>query len=196
MSQSAKRTLKLLAPYLAVLVFWCMLSNAWLAILAYHVQVLFWARGGIPKTLWQGKRKFALLALPTVLAGPLLYVLLPYITQTDLAVWLENHHLSRISFLLMIPYFGILHPILEQLHWAPLREETHFSHVLFAGYHMLVLHSLLTPPWLLICFIVLTSASIAWQQMARHSGNILAPLTSHILADLSVILAALVQASG
>lgn len=196
MSQSAKRTLRHLAPYLAVLVFWCMLSNAWLAILAYHAQVLFWARGRIPKTLWQGKRRLILLALPTVLAGPVLYFLLPYITQVDLAMWLEDHHLSRVSFLLMIPYFGILHPILEQIHWAPLREETPVSHVLFAGYHMLVLHSLLTIPWLLLCFVVLTSASIIWKQMVQRSNSLLTPIASHVLADLGVILAALAQTSG
>ena len=32
--------LKMAAPYLAVGVFWCLLHNAWLAILAYHGQIL------------------------------------------------------------------------------------------------------------------------------------------------------------
>ena len=34
-----KLVLKMLAPYLAVGIFWCGLSNAWLAILAYHAQI-------------------------------------------------------------------------------------------------------------------------------------------------------------
>jgi hypothetical protein len=42
-------TLKLLAPCFAVLVFWCWLGNAWLAILAYHAQILLWSRGSLPK---------------------------------------------------------------------------------------------------------------------------------------------------
>jgi hypothetical protein len=39
-----KLTAKLLAPYFAVGVFWCVFSNAWLAMLAYHAQILFWSR--------------------------------------------------------------------------------------------------------------------------------------------------------
>lgn len=36
-----KRFLALLAPYVAVTLFWCVWPNAWCAILAYHAQILF-----------------------------------------------------------------------------------------------------------------------------------------------------------
>ena len=124
------------------------------------------------------------------LAGPLLYLLLPYITKTDLSTWLHAHHVSGISLLLMIPYFGFIHPILEQMHWAPLRAHTPVSHLMFAGYHMLVLHSLLSTPWLILTFIVLTTASVVWQQMTKYSLGLALPITSHILADFGVIVAA------
>jgi len=185
-----KQTLKLLAPYLAVAVFWCGLSNAWLAILAYHAQILFWSRRDLT-TLGRGcKRRIMLLALPAALGGPLLYVLLPFITHTELAEWLSNHHLTGWSFMLMIPYFGLLHPLLEQVHWASLREQTPLAHPLFAGYHLLVLYSLLTGPWLIVCFAVLTTASLLWQQMARRSNSLAVPVVSHSLADLGIIMAA------
>jgi len=131
-----------------------------------------------------------LLALPTALTGPLVYFLLPYIVHADLSSWLAGHHLSHLSLTAMVPYFGLLHPLLEQLHWGPLRESTPLAHPLFAGYHMLVLHSLLTLPWLILCFIVLATASFTWQQIAKRSGSLALPVASHALADLGVAIAA------
>ena len=185
-----KQTLRLLAPYLAVGIFWCVLSNAWLAILAYHAQILFWSRGKVSDLRWTDRKRVLLLALPAAAAGPLLYFLLPYMTHVDLSAWLSDHNLSRLSFLAMIPYFGIVHPILEQLHWTQLREDTLVSHPIFAGYHILVLYSLLTVPWLIVSFIVLTTASVVWQQWVKRTGGHAVPVVSHILADLGVILAA------
>ena len=57
------------------------------------------------------------------------------------------------------PYFGLVHPVLERVHWSPLRERTPFAHPIFAGYHLLVLSSLLSVSWLLISFALLTTAS-------------------------------------
>jgi hypothetical protein len=189
-----KVTLRLLAPYIAVLVFWCLLSSAWLAVLAYHAQILFWLRAGQSERRRPARRRRLLLALPATLVGPLLYGLLPCMTDTALPAWLANHHLSGLSFALMIPYFGLVHPLLEQRHWAPLRESTPLAHPLFAGYHILVLHSLLALPWLLVCFAVLTGASVAWQQMARRSGSLAGPVASHVLADVGVVVAAWLRA--
>jgi hypothetical protein len=120
-----------------------MWPNAWLALLAYHAQIVLWNRTALrnlrlPKT---GTALF--LALPTIVAGPVLYVLLPYIMKTDLSAWLDSYHLSGPALLLMIPYFGLVHPLLEQMHWHTLRKSFVWSHPVFAGYHMLVLAPLL-----------------------------------------------------
>lgn len=90
----------------------------------------------------------------------------------------------------MIPYFGIIHPVLEQVHWTLLREQSRAAHFFFAGYHMLVIFSLVTLPWMIFCFIALTAASFAWQWLTRKSGSLLPSTLSHILADLGMILAA------
>lgn len=182
--------LRLFAPYLAVGVFWCGFSSAWLAILAYHAQILIWSHRSLRDIRKPSRKVFLLLALPTVLAGPLLYLLLPCMTRTDLSVWLAKHHLSGVSFMAMIPYFGLVHPYLEQVHWGPLRERTILAHPLFAGYHLLVLYSLLTVPWLALCFVVLTMASYLWQTAAKRSGSLAVPVVSHILADLGVVVSA------
>jgi len=89
----------------------------------------------------------------------------------------------------MIPYFGLVHPFFEQLHWGPLRDRTPLAHPLFAGYHVLVLSSILTAFWLVVCLACLVAASVLWQFMAARAKSLAIPVLSHILADLSVIVA-------
>ena len=186
----AELTLRMAAPYLAVIVFWLIFHNAWMAILGYHAQILFWSRGSLPDLGKPKRTPIALLVLPSVLAGPVVFFLLPYVTHTDLAGWLTDNQLSGAAFLLMVFYFGLIHPILEQAHWAPLRESTPIAHFAFAGYHMLVLYSLLALPWLALCFIVLVAVSWLWQKLAEESGTLLLPIASHIAGDLSIVIAA------
>ena len=100
-----------------------------------------------------------LFVVPSALAGPLLYFLLPRMTRVDLSWWLADHRLSGAGFTVMVFYFGLVHPLLEQIHWAPLRESAPLGHFAFAGYHMLVLYSLMKVPWLAACFVVLAAAS-------------------------------------
>ena len=123
-----KCLLKLLAPYLAVTLFWCVWPNAWFAILAYHAQILAWVRPDLRGMRWAKGRGGMLLAIPTVLAGPAVYILLPMITRTDLSAWLNTYRVSGSSLLLMIPYFGLVHPVMEQMHWHSLRRATAWSH--------------------------------------------------------------------
>jgi hypothetical protein len=185
-----KLLLSLLAPYFAVIAFWVVWPNAWLAILAYHAQILFWNWPVLRKMRKPQGRRIWMLAIPSVLAGPLLYVLLPYIIRTHLSSWMDTYHLSGLALVFMVPYFGLVHPFMEQIHWQQLREHTAWSHPLFAGYHMIVLASLITVPWLLLCFAVLMVTSLAWKQMARTTRSLTVPTISHVLADLGVILAA------
>ena len=183
-----KLLLKLLAPYLAVGIFWCVLKNGWLAILAYHTQVLFWSRHSWSEFRGPNRKRLLLTAIPTAIAGPLLYFILPYVAHTDLAAWLTLYKLTGLSLILMIPYFGIIHPIIEQMHWIQLREQSPVSHLLFAGYHMMVLYSLLKTPWLIACFVALTVTSIIWQHITRRAECLSVAALSHILADFGVIL--------
>ena len=185
-----KLLLKLLVPYFTVGIFWCIVQNGWLAILAYHALVLLWDRDAWKNLRGSKPRQMLWLALPTVLVGPLLYFVLPVVSHTDLGTWLAEYKLTGWSLLLMIPYFGIIHPVMEQLHWAPLREKTPAAHILFAGYHMLVLVSLLKMPWLIACFVTLTITSIVWQHLTRKSDSLTPAILSHILADLGIILTA------
>ena len=192
--RKTKLTLELLAPYVAVGVFWIIFSNAWLTILAYHAQIILWALRRRPGIKTPRQKRYFLLALPTIVTGPLIYALLPYMTHVDVSTWLADHQLSRISFFLMVPYYGLVHPFLEQVYYTPLREETSAAHVLFAGYHVLVLYSLLTLPWLILSFVVLTTSSVFWKYVFRKSDSLVVPYVSHALADTGIIMTALLRA--
>ncbi len=192
----ADTLLKMLAPYVAVIVFWCVLGNAWLAILAYHGQILWWARGSFPALRRPKWDRLAWMLLPAAMAGPAVYYILPLVARVDLATWLGDHRLAGASLAAMVVYFGLVHPLLEQVHWAPLREKTPFAHVAFAGYHLLVLYTLLPVPWLAACFVVLAGAPFAWQQLERRTGSLVLPVISHMLADFGIVMAAWLLAVG
>ena len=84
----------LFAPYLAVLVFWVGYCNAWLAMLAYHAQILLFARGRLPMPKLPADRSYLLWALPAVLAGPVVYFLLPVLAGDTLSTWLLDHRVT------------------------------------------------------------------------------------------------------
>jgi hypothetical protein len=195
---NVKAARPLLAPYIAVLVFWLGFQSAWGAILAYHVQILFGARRHLP-SLWRGwdSLGFWVAALPAAAAGPLAYLLLPRMTAgTELSAWLSDHGLAGVSLLVMIPYFGLVHPLLEQIHWSRLRPRGWIAHAAFAGYHALVLASLFTRFWLALSLLVLVLVSVLWARLqARQKGGLLIPALGHVFADLGLVLAAWLRAA-
>ena len=196
-----KVLLKMLAPYAAVLIFWCGLHSAWAALLAYHFQILFWSRRDLRRGLsgWNLKM-FLAVALPCIAAGPLTYLLLPYMTRVPVQTWLAAYGLTGVALLLMVPYYGLIHPFLEQAHWSSLRAQPRvgpLAHVLFAAYHVLVLVSLLRTPWILLCVAVLLTASIGWRWLEQRTrGGLLVPVLSQVLADSGLVVAALIRAAG
>ena len=217
--------LRLLAPYAAVLVFWCWLGNAWASILAYHALVLVLSRRHLRRVASGWTHRWLLpMTLPCIVVGPLMYVLLPSMSRLPIGLWLEAHALSGLGRVLMIPYFGVVHPILEQAHWSSLRTRIAaggvapgtgtvvpasgavaprlgaraagmVAHVAFAGYHLLVLASLMRAPWLWLSFGVLVLASVVWRRLEQAAdGGLAMPVLSHILVDSGLVLAAVLRA--
>ncbi|MDM3870202.1 hypothetical protein QSV34_02405 [Porticoccus sp. W117] len=190
-SQGTTLILKMLAPWVAVILFWCVFKNAWLALLAYHLQIVLWNHLHFRQVFFGfSVKSFVLFSLPAILAGPAMYFLLPAITEINVAQWLADYGLTGWGLLLMVPYFGLIHPLLEQVHWAPLREKTPLAHVVFAGYHVLVLSTLLPISWLVIGFVFLAFVSVCWQRMADSRGGLAIPCCSHMLADSGIVMAA------
>lgn len=175
-------------------VFWIGLRSAWATILFYHALILLFSRRRLGEVIrgWNTKAFFAA-AIPCIAAGPLTFVLLPSITRVSTASWLGAYGLEGTSLLLMIPYYGILHPVLEQAHWGALRRHPRLwpvACVLFAGYHGLVLSSLMKPPWVAICVAILLGSSLAWRRIEGRTGGLLVPVLSHVTADAGMITAA------
>ena len=181
--------LKILAPYVAVVALWFGGVGAWPTILAYHAQILFWILLDRRRLDFRLTRRSLAWALPFALAGPLVFVVLPLSGAGDMGEWLARYGLSGGAWVAMVLYFGLAHPALEQMHWAPLRRQTRWAHSAFAGYHALVLWTLLPAPWLAAVVAALTLASLAWKRMTTTTG-LAGTVLAHTLADSGIAAAA------
>lgn len=190
--------LRLLAPYLAVLVGMVGFHNAWLAVVLYHLLIVATARGHWRLgRLRQGWHAVGWLGVATSAgAGGVIYLLWPWIggSTSALTSWLESYGLSRQAFLILLPYFSLAHPVLEELHWSAIRREGEFppwlAHCAFAGYHLVVLSTLVAPLWLPVVFVVLSGSSAVWARIDSHFDGAAMPLASHAAADIAIIVAA------
>ena len=238
-------TLKLAAPYLAVVLGLYVFHNAWLSIFLYHGQIIFWWLIGrtqktssspkidptetrvnlntktylnLPKQIENILNISSKVMLPiSALAGIACYFLLPFIVQdasslntsglkiSSLSEWLTQNKLTGNALLLLIPYFGIIHPPIEQLHWHPLtklpKPYNYISHLAFAAYHGLVLYPILQPFWVIVCIVILSSISFLWSFVRQQNfsnplkGQYLSCL-SHILADIGIVTATYLLVRG
>ena len=182
--------LKMAAPYISVGVFWLVFHNGWLAILGYHAQILWWSRGRLPRLSRPAWTPLSLLVVPSALVGPVLYFLLPFASRVDVSAWLIRYQLTGIGLVVLIFYYGLVNPVLEESHWAPLRERTPLAHVAFAGYHVIILWSLFPLSWVAGSFVVLAIVSWLWQRLGRESGSLVPAIVSHAVADFGLIIAA------
>ena len=107
-----------------------------------------------------------------------------------LNTWLIVHGLGGSRLFVFAVYFGIAHPLLEQLHLEALLSNkgwgraTHFA---YAGYHALVLFPLLNYASVFVSLTILVLISIVWRLVSSRKGGLLLPALTHILADLSII---------
>jgi tetrahydromethanopterin S-methyltransferase subunit C len=185
--------LKVLAPYFAVGVFWALFQNAWLSIIAYHAQIVLWNFKRIKTEKFLLNKLSVGLVILSAFAGVFIYFMLPHITNKSLNDWFLEYKISNRSIYFLIPYFGIVHPFLEQKHWKGIRDTTLFSHIAFAGYHAVVLVTLLKVEWVLVSLGVLLSISFFWKFVNDKNGSDSATILSHIFADFGIILAAFLR---
>jgi hypothetical protein len=193
-----------LLPYPVVGLALLLTSSGWLAMLAYHLTIVavLCVSGGWREPvalLRRGWRPWWLLALVVGVgfgSGVLLFVLWPLlgIALAAPAIW-AAFGLAGLGRSLFVAYFIAVNPVLEESYWrgylgSPLLRPT-LSDLAFAGYHLLVLQSLLAWYWLLLIFLVLAGAAWFWRQLARLVGGLGLPLASHLSADAAVLTALL-----
>lgn len=192
-----------LVPYVAVLVGMYWLHSAWAAVLLYHAGIVAFLVAFKRKNIWKtacSGIKTPLL-IPSVvtcaMAAPVVYFLWPWLSASDsiLVEWMNSFGLTGLSWILLIPYFSIIHPLLEEIHWRGLAPEPFkwicWQDVLFAGYHVLVLYQLLHWPWLFLVIGVLTGSSIFWRWSAEKFGGYGLTILTHAAADAGVIIGVL-----
>jgi len=209
-NQTITYVLMIAAPYVAVIMGLYIFQNAWLSIFLYHGQIVIWWFINRSSKLFptepnqsqlpQQVEKLLDIAvkgmLPiSALAGIACYFLMPYIVRDvgGLELWLNTNQLSGLGLLLLIPYFGIIHPPIEQVHWKILTTLpppfNYLSHVLFATYHGLVLYPILQPIWIIACLLILSSISFLWSYTQQKKNGHYLTILSHILADVGIITA-------
>ncbi len=190
-------------PYVAVLIGMYVLHSAWIAILLYHAGIAAFLFLRKPAGLWIRMRtgfKTPLLMpglLIGALAAPVVYFLWPWFSVSDniLPQWMAYYGLSGWAWLLLIPYFSMIHPILEEALWREIAPKrfTWFCRqdLLFAGYHVLVLLQLMKTPWLVLVFPILAGSSIWWRWSVARCGGYGVSLLTHATADAGVVIAVL-----
>lgn len=171
--------------------------SGWAAILAYHT-VIFVALIRLPRRIPLVRRHRWSLheiapCLGAALLGPALYVLLPLLLRAPLDTALSLLGLSGSAWLLFLPYFALVNPLLEELFWRDRlackgREEL-LRHSLFAAYHLFALGVFLRPAMLLLAFASITLSSLIWSRNVRRAGCLLPALISHFFADIAIIAA-------
>ncbi len=131
---------------------------------------------------------------------PLVCALLPRMVASPLEGWLRGVGLSGWSFRTFVFSYGLVHPPLEQAHWASLRRAGRLRgavHLAFKAYHGLVLREFMHWEWWVPCLAIVACASLAWGWLdARLEKGFAVPACAHLVADLGLILAIWARMSG
>jgi hypothetical protein len=189
-----------LVPYIAVLAGMYVFHNAWLTILLYHAGIvaflLYRKPRGLWRRMWAGTK--SPLLLPCIfgcaLAAPIIYFMWPWFEVPDLNLseWLAHYGLKRWVWICLIPYFSIVHPVMEEIHWRSISPEKMtglcWQDFLFAGYHVLVLFQIIRAPWLLFVFFILVGSSVFWRWTTSRFEGYGFSIITHAVADTGVVI--------
>lgn len=127
--------------------------------------------------------------------GVLVYYLWPFISPagSDLSFKLAELGLNDSNWILLILYYSLITPWLEEFYWRDLLpsnlKHPILSDLFFAGYHFFVLLLFIKPVFALVAFITLFWGANYWRKLSTKLDGLLVPLISHIAADVSTIIA-------
>jgi hypothetical protein len=194
-----KRILAPVLPYVTIGAGLLVFHNAWLAILGYHagmiVTILLSGTRVAAKESYRGNRYSIPLvaALAGACAGLLLYLLWPALGfANDPGSFMRLIGLNERTWPAFLAYFILTNAVIEEYYWrgflGSVGKGIRLNDLVFSGYHLIVLASLLQPIWLMVVFVCLTTGAWYWRQMNRLNGGLLASTVSHLTADATVIL--------
>jgi len=198
-NDSLRKILPAFIPYIAIIIGFLIFKNAWLAMLGYHAGMAVYMILSKPKlTLLHftgGKKPVILITglLAAAAVSSCLYLFWPLLGIPDnINQYLSNIGLNGHTWPLFLVYFIIVNPLLEEYFWryclSSAFKRPVLHDLLFAGYHLLVFYGLVAWTWLILVFLGLAAGAWFWRQLNRNHGGILASYTSHLAADIIVIL--------
>jgi hypothetical protein len=125
--------------------------------------------------------------------GVLLYLLWPLLgVPVNINIFLGNIGLNEFTWKFFLAYHILVNPWIEEYYWrmylGSSSQRIILNDLFFAGYHLLVLAGKMNILWLAACFIVLAGAAWFWRQTTRISSGLFSSTTSHLAADLTVML--------
>jgi membrane protease YdiL (CAAX protease family) len=194
-----KKWLAPILPYLAVWAGLFLFKSVWLALAGFHIAVLLallFLRSNIPINILF-KSKYPKWILASVLfcstSGIGLYFLWDVFgIANDLPAQLQSIGLTSSSWALLIAYFSLVNPFIEEYFWRGVlgnnSKKLYAGDAVYAGYHALALWGRVHPLSILFAVIIITSAGWLWRQMAREDGGLLAPVLGHMIADFTILL--------
>lgn len=199
------RTLTIIAPliaYTGVLSGLYLFNSGWAAIIGYHVAMILlitvgkgWSSASELLRGWKSTPAAAMISL-CALSGLLIYLLWSWIklAQLDLGVALRDLGLEGIAWWPFVVYYSLVNPWIEELFWRGWYPDQlarpFIADLLFAGYHVFVLFLFVGTSWAILAFATLTAAARIWRSLRRRYQGLLIPVTSHMMADVSIIAAA------
>ncbi len=189
-------------PYAGILAGLAGLRSGWAAILGYHagMAIVLSVGGGWTHAarLRRGfdARALVMLSASCASAGPLLVLLWPLaaLPGAGLSGTLAGLGLHGPAWTGFVAYYLAVNPLLEEIYWRSFYAEPTDrlapSDVLYAGYHGVVVSLFIGPAWTALVLAILVSAGWVWRQAANRTDGLAVPVASHLVADASIIAAA------
>jgi membrane protease YdiL (CAAX protease family) len=191
----------LLLPYLTIIPGLYLFHNIWIAMVSYHTAILLIVVFGkhlkrTPVLVRGWSWKYSLIiSIGCAANGFLIYYLWPFISLpgNGLAETLAKLGIHENNWLLLILYYSLVTPWLEEFYWRKLLPDKLkypiLSDIFFAGYHFFVMILFIKPLFAFVAFLSLFSAAYSWRKLEEKLGGLSVPVLSHTLADISTILA-------
>jgi len=197
-SQTIKRISPAI-PYIAVLIGMYGSGSAWAAIGGYHVGMLVaMVLGKCCREKDETRRHVSplvwLSAIVFAAGGLVFYFIWPYVIPTGQTLArLQAFGITREIWPYFAVYFCVVNSAIEEFFWRGyLRDDTRSlraNDLFFAGYHALVLLAFASPVWAVPVFAACAFAGWLWRRLRACTGGLALPVVTHLLADVSIVLA-------